>query len=144
MLKSLNLIVALVALAWSTTAFAEVRMSFHSFDGSVLFGRYPHAFVVLEGTTSDGRKVDENFGFTAKHTTTAVLIGMQQQHIACLAAPAAQHTKRERATRCECEARKHEQHGRRTRGTHLQPSATSPTAAPSRRASAPALDGGPR
>ena len=81
MLKSLKLIVALIALAWSTTAFAEVRMSFHSFDGSVLFGRYPHAFVVLEGTTSDGRKVDENFGFTAKHTTTAVLNGpVEQDH----------------------------------------------------------------
>tara|TARA_B100000678_G_scaffold230894_1_gene199433 strand:+ start:460 stop:984 length:525 start_codon:yes stop_codon:yes gene_type:complete len=75
MLKSLKLIVALIALTWSGTAFAEVRMHFHSFDGSVLFGRYPHAFVVLEGTLDNGTRVDENFGFTAKKTTTAILDG---------------------------------------------------------------------
>ncbi|GAB5348464.1 hypothetical protein [Alteriqipengyuania sp. 357] len=75
MLKSFKLLLALVALAWSHAAFAEVRMSFHSFDGSVLFGRYPHAFVVLDGTLDDGTKVDENYGFTAKHTTTAILNG---------------------------------------------------------------------
>jgi len=81
MLKSLKLIVALVALAWSHAAFAEVRMSFHSFDGSVLFGRYPHAFVVLEGTLDDGTKVDENFGFTAKRNTTAILEGPVEHKI---------------------------------------------------------------
>ncbi len=75
MLKSLKLIVALIALTWSGTAFAEVRMHFHSFDGSVLFGRYPHAFVVLEGTLENGTRVDENYGFTAKKTTTAILEG---------------------------------------------------------------------
>ena len=81
MLKSLKLIVALIALTWSGTAFAEVRMHFHSFDGSVLFGRYPHAFVVLEGTLDNGTRVDENFGFTAKHTTTAVLNGPVEHKI---------------------------------------------------------------
>lgn len=75
MLKPLKLIVALVALAWSHAAFAEVRMSFHSFDGSVLFGRYPHAFVVLEGTLDNGKRVDENYGFTAKSASPAVLNG---------------------------------------------------------------------
>lgn len=75
MLKPLKLIVALVALAWSHAAFAEVRMSFHSFDGSVLFGRYPHAFVVLEGTLDNGKQVDENYGFTAKSASPAVLNG---------------------------------------------------------------------
>jgi len=94
MLKPLKLIVALVALAWSTTAFAEVRMSFHSFDGSVLFGRYPHAFVVLEGTTGDGRKVDENFGFTAKHTTTAVLNGPVEHKIMTESAKSVRSTNR--------------------------------------------------
>lgn len=75
MLKSLKFVVALVALCWSHAAFAEVRMHFHSFDGSVLFGRYPHAFVVLEGTLDNGRKVDENYGFTSKNTTPAILDG---------------------------------------------------------------------
>tara|TARA_B100000678_G_scaffold256964_1_gene235662 strand:- start:56 stop:580 length:525 start_codon:yes stop_codon:yes gene_type:complete len=81
MLKSLKLIVALVALAWSHAAFAEVRMSFHSFDGSVLFGRYPHAFVVLEGTLDNGTRVDENFGFTAKNFSPAILNGPVKQTI---------------------------------------------------------------
>ncbi|MBB3034013.1 hypothetical protein [Alteriqipengyuania lutimaris] len=75
MLKSLKLLVALVTLCWSHVAFADVQMHFHSFDGSVLFGRYPHAFVVLEGTLDDGTRVDENFGFTAKNTTPAILNG---------------------------------------------------------------------
>ena len=81
MLKSLKLVVALIALCWSHAAFAEVRMHFHSFDGSVLFGRYPHAFVVLEGTLDNGRRVDENYGFTAKNTTPAILDGPVEHKI---------------------------------------------------------------
>lgn len=81
MLKSLKLFVALVTLCWSHVAFADVQMHFHSFDGSVLFGRYPHAFVVLEGTLDDGTRVDENFGFTARQTTTAVLNGPVEHKI---------------------------------------------------------------
>ena len=75
MLKPLKLLVALVTLCWSHVAFADVQMHFHSFDGSVLFGRYPHAFVVLEGRLDDGTRVDENFGFTAKNTSPAILNG---------------------------------------------------------------------
>lgn len=70
-----KLIVAVFALAWSPAAMAEVKMHFHSFDGSVLFGRYPHAFVVLEGTLSNGTKVNENYGFSALKTTPAILNG---------------------------------------------------------------------
>ena len=70
-----KLIVALFALAWSHAAFAEVKMHFHSFNGSVLVGRYPHAFVVLEGTLSDGTRVNENYGFSAEKTTPAILNG---------------------------------------------------------------------
>jgi hypothetical protein len=51
-------------------------MSFHSFDGSVLVGRYPHAFVVFEGTLEeDGRPVSGNYGFTAARVTPAILRG---------------------------------------------------------------------
>ena len=70
-----KLIVAFFALAWSHAAFAEVKMHFHSFNGSVLVGRYPHAFVVLEGTLSNGTKVNENYGFSAEKTTPAILNG---------------------------------------------------------------------
>ena len=73
--RYLKLLVAVFALAWSPAAMAEVKMSFHSFDGSVLFGRYPHAFVVLEGTLANGTKVNENYGFSALKTTPAILNG---------------------------------------------------------------------
>ena len=71
-----KLLVALIALATSHAAFAEVRVTFHSFNGSVLFGRYPHTFVSMEGTLAKtGAKVKENYGFSAKRATPAVLRG---------------------------------------------------------------------
>jgi hypothetical protein len=75
MIRYLKLFIALFALAWSPAAMAEVKMHFHSFDGSVLFGRYPHAFVVLEGTLSNGTRVDENYGFSALATSPAIFNG---------------------------------------------------------------------
>ena len=72
----IRLVIAALALGWASAASAEVKMSFHSFNGSVLFGRYPHAFVVLEGTLeSTGERVKENYGFTAKNASAAVLRG---------------------------------------------------------------------
>lgn len=66
------LLLVMLVLLWSPAAFAEVRIHFHSFNGSVLGGRYPHTFIVLEGTLeTDGRKVNENYGFTAKSVTAA-------------------------------------------------------------------------
>jgi hypothetical protein len=42
----------------------------------VLFGRYPHTFIVLEGTEeATGRTVRENYGFSAKTASPAVLNG---------------------------------------------------------------------
>ncbi|MXO68953.1 hypothetical protein GRI72_08955 [Altererythrobacter marinus] len=74
--RFLAMLLALVALACSAGAAAEVRMSFHSFNGSVLFGRYPHAFIVLEGTLEEtGAPVQENYGFTAKTISTRILSG---------------------------------------------------------------------
>jgi hypothetical protein len=62
--------------AFAQPAEAKVEVSFHSFNGSVLFGRYPHTFVVFEGTLEDtGARVDENFGFTAKSVGPAILSG---------------------------------------------------------------------
>ena len=81
MTRYAKLLLALFALAWSNAAYAEVRMHFHSFNGSVFFGRYPHTFVVLEGTLDSGETVDENFGFTAKRTTPAILTGPVEHDI---------------------------------------------------------------
>jgi hypothetical protein len=70
-------LLALAALAgWHGTALAEVQVHFHSFNGSLFGGRYPHAFVVFEGTLdATGERVFENYGFSAKVAGPAVLMG---------------------------------------------------------------------
>lgn len=76
MLRFLTHLAALFALMWSGPALADVQLHFHSFTGSTLFGRYPHAFIVLDGElASNGRKVNENYGFTAKEISIAILNG---------------------------------------------------------------------
>ncbi|UAB78701.1 hypothetical protein INR77_02945 [Erythrobacter sp. SCSIO 43205] len=68
-------LLTLIALAWSTASMAAVEIHFHSFNGSV-FGRYPHTFIVLDGTLeADGRVIKENYGFSAKSSTAAILNG---------------------------------------------------------------------
>ena len=67
------LLAALSVPLLSTPAQAAVTVHFHSFNGSVLWGRYPHTFVVFDGTLDDtGTPVHENFGFSAKYTTQAM------------------------------------------------------------------------
>ena len=74
--RLLAIFVAALALAWSPAALAQVLLSFQSFNGSVLVGRYPHTFIVLEGTLEEtGQRVNENYGFTAKTVSPAVLSG---------------------------------------------------------------------
>ena len=74
--RFLATLLALIALAWPGAASAEVLMSFHSFSGSVFSGRYPHTFIVLEGSLdASGERVNENYGFTAKEVSRAVLQG---------------------------------------------------------------------
>lgn len=69
-------ILALIALVWSGPALADVQIHFHSFNGSVLFGRYPHTFIVLDGELeSTGQAINENYGFTAKKVSPAILNG---------------------------------------------------------------------
>ncbi len=75
MKRLFTLVVTMLALVWSGPAFAAVTMHFHSFNGSVLIGRYPHTFVVLEGTLSDGTQINENYGFSARKVTPAILNG---------------------------------------------------------------------
>lgn len=76
MQRLLALFLALGALIWSGPALADVQLSFHSFNGSVFAGRYPHTFVRLHGALqSNGKVVEENYGFTAKNVSPAILSG---------------------------------------------------------------------
>lgn len=57
-------------------ALAQISLTFHSFNGSMLGGRYPHTFISLEGTLEDtGEQVRENFGYTAVKISPAILTG---------------------------------------------------------------------
>ncbi|TMM48448.1 hypothetical protein [Qipengyuania marisflavi] len=70
-----RILFAVLALSFATAAQADVRITFHSFNGSVLMGRYPHTFVSMIGTLDDGTRVKENYGFSAKKTSAAILRG---------------------------------------------------------------------
>ncbi len=74
--KAVFAVLALLACSLASPAFAQVKVSFHSFNGSVLGGRYPHTFVVFEGTLEEtGEKVNENYGFASMRVTPAILRG---------------------------------------------------------------------
>lgn len=60
---------------------ADVQVHFQSFNGSLLANRYPHTFVVFEGRLADGTVVNENFGFSARTTSPAILTGPVAQMI---------------------------------------------------------------
>ncbi len=78
---ALHVLAALACLALAVPASAQVSVSFHSFNGSVLFGRFPHTFVVFSGTLDEtGEEVDENFGFSARRTSAAIT-GGPAEHI---------------------------------------------------------------
>ncbi|QFT76669.1 hypothetical protein [Erythrobacter sp. THAF29] len=69
-------LVILFALLWSGPALADVQIHFHSVNGSVLIGRYPHTFFVLDGELEEtGEVINENYGFSARKVTTAILSG---------------------------------------------------------------------
>lgn len=73
----LRLLLVLAALAaWPAPAQARVEVTFHSFSGSFLSGRYPHAFVAFDGTLDDtGEVVHSNYGFSARSAGPGVLAG---------------------------------------------------------------------
>ena len=73
--RMFRLFLAMFALLAAQAAHAEVRLSFHSFNGSVLVGRYPHTFIVMEGELDDGTPINENYGFTARKVSPAILSG---------------------------------------------------------------------
>lgn len=56
-------------------ALAQVTLAFHSFNGSYLGGRYPHAFIVLDGTLANGTRVHENYGYSTSASALSALSG---------------------------------------------------------------------
>jgi hypothetical protein len=57
-------------------AAAQVTLAFHSFNGSYLGGRYPHAFIVLDGTLdSTGERIRENYGYSTSSSAFSALNG---------------------------------------------------------------------
>ena len=71
-----RLLCMLAALLFPLPAMAQVMLSFQSFNGSMFGGRFPHTFVVLQGTLdATEAKVEENYGYSAKSATPAVLAG---------------------------------------------------------------------
>ncbi|ARU17484.1 hypothetical protein A9D14_11860 [Croceicoccus marinus] len=80
--RVLAVLLALAAALLALPAWASVTVHFQSFNGSVLFGRYPHTFVVLQGTLdATGQPIDENYGFTARRVTPAILSGPVEHDI---------------------------------------------------------------
>lgn len=71
-----SLLLALAVALLPLPAAAKVLLSFHSFNGSMIGGRFPHTFIVLQGTLeASGQKIDENYGYTAKSVGPSVLSG---------------------------------------------------------------------
>lgn len=69
-------LVALLGLFLPAGAWARVTVSFHSFNGSLFGNRFPHAFVAVSGKLDDtGLAVEDNWGFTAKSISPAILAG---------------------------------------------------------------------
>ena len=74
--RLLRFLAVLVMLVSASAAVAEVRVTFHSFNGSMPFGRFPHTFVAFDGTLdATGERVKENFGWSAKNISPAILQG---------------------------------------------------------------------
>jgi len=74
-MRSLFTTLAMLFALVASPAFAQVTLAFHSFNGSLFVGRYPHTFIVLAGSLADGTPVNENYGYTAKSAGPAVLAG---------------------------------------------------------------------
>jgi hypothetical protein len=70
------ILLAIVCALAPATAQARVMLVFHSFNGSLFAGRYPHTFVELTGTLDgDGRVIHENYGYTGDGTAMQALAG---------------------------------------------------------------------
>jgi hypothetical protein len=73
-LRGFSIVIALFfSIFASCVAKAEVLVTFYSHE---LGQNFPHAFIKLTGTVdSTGEVVDTNYGFTARSTSPAILLG---------------------------------------------------------------------
>ena len=72
-LRFVAFVAALLAALAAAPAFAAVEITFYSKE---LGDSFPHAFVTLSGTPDrGGDRIEEDFGFTAKAVTPALLFG---------------------------------------------------------------------
>jgi hypothetical protein len=64
----------IILLLWPAVASAKVTLTFYSREFGVYF---PHAFVRITGATdaAPDKVLDDNYGFTPKHTSPAILMG---------------------------------------------------------------------
>lgn len=75
-------LLAFLAALLPAAAWAQVTVSFHSFNGSLIGNRFPHTFVALSGKLDDtGEMVEDNWGFTAKSISPAILTGPVEAEI---------------------------------------------------------------
>ena len=71
-----SILLAAVCAVTPATADARVMLLFHSFNGSLFGGRYPHTFIELSGTLDgDGRVIHENYGYTGNGSAMQALAG---------------------------------------------------------------------
>jgi len=74
--RAMGPLALLILLLIGSPAQARVDVHFHSFNGSIFVGRYPHTFVVFDGRLDDtGERIFENYGFSARSASPAVLRG---------------------------------------------------------------------
>ena len=73
------LVLLICCLGVGLPARAAVTVSFYSHD----FGdRFPHAFIVVKGKLDgSGQAIDNNFGFTAKNVSPAILLGSVKGYV---------------------------------------------------------------
>ncbi len=95
MQKLVAILLAVFSLGWAMPAAAEVELSFHSYGGSMFDGRYPHTFILMRGSLDKtGAAVNENYGFTAKEVSAAILRGPVEHDIMVEKADYIRKTKR--------------------------------------------------
>lgn len=74
--RTLAALALFLSLLIALPAQAHVLLTFHSFNGSWVAGRFPHTFISMDGTLDEtGQRIHENYGYTAVHASPAVLSG---------------------------------------------------------------------
>lgn len=73
--RLLLVLVVWLTAGWASGAAAEIRVTFYSHGwavGSRGETYFPHAYILVDGSTADGATVNQTFGFTAENLSRAV------------------------------------------------------------------------